>query len=304
MITRHRCGAIEWIDLESPTEEELESIMSEFAIAHQIHEEIMTPTPYPLVVTEPDYVYMILHFPTATTGTGPKNQEIDFIVGKKFLITVRYEVIDPIYTLHKSLEAKELLRDTKNPEPYLLEQLFRRLYRATREETEGIARTLERIERDIFSGKEQVAVRTISEQARVLLRFETTLGRHTEALFAFLTELKNPRFLGKEFGVSAAHIEAERSHVASLVGSLRAVSGELRTTNDSLLSASQNHAIKMFTLIAFCTFPLTLIAAIFAMETEYKLPFIGEPYDFWVIIGIMVAVDAAFLIFFKLKRWI
>lgn len=304
MITRHACGAIEWIDLEAPTPDELDSVMGEFEIADQIHEEIMTPTPYPLVVTLPEYVYMILHFPTATLGEGPKNQEIDFIVGKKFLITVRYEVIDPIYTLHKSLEASELLSRRKDGEPYLLEQLFRRLYRATREEAESIARTLEHIERDIFSGKEQTAVRTISEEARVLLRFETTLLRHEEALSTFLGELKGSQFLGKGFEVSAANIEAERSHVASLIASLRAVARELRTTNDSLLSASQNHAAKMFTLMAFCTFPLAVIAAIFAMDTAYKPPFIGHPYDFWIIIAIMVIVDSAFLIFFKLKKWI
>lgn len=307
MMTRHQCGAIVWIDLESPPLEELRSVMQEFSIAHQIEEEIISPTPYPLVVSSPAYVYLILHFPTSRTNEGAKNQEIDFIVGKHFLITVRYEVIDPIFALHKSFEAEELVlgkHTGRTTDPYLIERLFRRLYRATREEIETLARSLERIERDIFAGKERQTVRAISEVGRVLLRFETTLARHAETLPAFLQELAAPNFFGRNFRAIAAHIEAERTHVASLVSAYRAVARELRTTNDSLLSASQNHAIKIFTLMAFCTFPLTVIAALFAMETTYKLPFIGESYDFWVIIGIMVAVDAAFLLFFKLKKWI
>lgn len=306
MITRHQCGSLEWIDLESPTIEELRSVMQEFNIASQIEEEIISPTPYPLVVSFPEYVYLILHFPTMHPEEGTKSQEIDFVVGKNFIITARYEVIDPIFALHKSFEAEELLEQNKKTahESYLLERLFRRLYRATREETEQMSRVLDRIERDIFSGKERVTVRSISDVARILLRFETTLTRHQETLGTFLSELKSAQFFGKGFGTIASHIEAERAHVVSLVSSYRAVARELRTTNDSLLSASQNHATKMFTLVAFCTFPATLIAAIFAMETSYHPPFIGHPYDFWLIIGFMVLVDAAFLLFFKIKKWI
>jgi Mg2+ and Co2+ transporter CorA len=280
--------------------------MQEFGVAAQIEEEIISPTPYPLVVSFPEYVYLILHFPTMNTAEGAKNQELDFVVGKNFIITVRYEVIDPIFALHKTFEAEELVQGERQgpQERYLLEQLFRRLYRATREEVEQIARVLDRIERDIFSGKEQTTVRSISDIARTLLRFETTLTRHGDILSTFLSELKTGDFFGKEFSIIASHIESERAHVASLIASYRAVARELRTTNDSLLSASQNHAAKMFTLMAFCTFPLAVIAAIFAMDTAYKPPFIGHPYDFWIIIGIMVLVDSAFLLFFKIKKWI
>lgn len=304
MITRHERGGMTWIDLEAPTREELSSVVAEFAIAPEVEGEIVAPTPYPLFVSSPDHQYLILHFPTTDLEGGARNQEIDLIIGKHYLITVRYEVVGTIQSLHRAFEAEELLGiPADGAGPALIERVLRRLYAAMGEEIERIASKLERIEGDIFAGKERKTVRRISEAGRVLLRFDTTLARHQEPLAAFLMELSSTEFFGKKFQGQASRIEAERAHVASLVASYRAVARELRTTNDSLLSASQNDAMKVFTAITVAFLPLTLIASLFGMHTEYE-PIIGTPHDFWTIIGLMIVVELVLMAFLKWKRWL
>lgn len=305
MITRHTRGKVVWVDMESPTHEELTSIMREFHIDARIEEEIVSPTPYPIVVSFPSYIYLILHFPTTEASGGAKRQEIDFIVGKNFIITARYEVIDTIYNLHKVFEAEELLGMPTHEvhASELFERMMRRLYGAIRQESERIGLMLERIEKDIFAGHEREIVRTISEVNRILLRFDTTLRRHGESLDTVFDHLSSASFFGKGFSVHASHISAERNHVASLISSYREVAGELRITNDSLLSSSQNQVMKSLTIMSFVTFPLTFLAALFAMETDY-LPIIGIHGDFWIIVAIMLSLALSFLTFFKVKRWI
>jgi len=304
MITRHVRGDMQWVDLESPSREELRAVMTEFSVDPTIEEEIIIPTPYPLSVTFPEYAYLILHFPTAEASGGARNQEIDIIVGKEFLITVRYEVVGSILSLHKAFEAEELLGIPKTDAgPALVERLLRRLYSAMMEEVDRAAKKLDRIEADIFSGKERKTVRAISEAGRVLLRFETTLVRHIEPLDEFLNELSTPAFFGKKFMTQAARIKTERIHVAALVTSYRAVARELRTTNDSLLSSSQTEALKIFTMITVAFLPLTFIAGLFGMHTEYE-PLTGHPYDFWLIIIIMLVVELLLILYMKLKKWI
>ena len=182
MVTRHTRGKITWIDLESPSHSELSEVMREFSIDERIEEEIISSTHYPLVISSPKYQYLILHFPTADPSTGTRNQEIDFIVGKNFLITARYEVIDTIHSLHRVFEAEELLglprADTLTA--HLLERILKRLYGAIREEMERASRLLEHIESDMFSGKERETIRDISDIGRVLLRFQTAVSRHQE----------------------------------------------------------------------------------------------------------------------------
>jgi magnesium transporter len=305
MITRHERGGVTWIDLEAPTAEELAQVVEEFQIDPRVEEEIVSPTPYPLVIEADSYVCLVLHFPTADPNGGARGQEIDFIVGADFLITCRYEVITSVYNLHRVFESEELLGIGKKKPTTgdLLERIMRQLYAAITDEAEGTSRMLEKIEDDIFGGKERETVLNISAVNRVLLRFDTTLARHREPLNDFLTHLALPHFLGKGFSKHRAHIEAEHEHAARIVSSYREVAAELRDTNDSLLTTAQNEIIKRLTVMAFLTFPLTLVAAIFAMHTKHT-PILGHVYDFWIIIGMMTVLGVFLVIFFRKKRWL
>lgn len=305
MITRHVRGKTVWVDLECPTEDEITNVMREFDIDERVHEEISTPTPYPLSIAFPGYSYLILHFPVMGSEDGTRSQEVDFIVGKQFLITTRYESVESLHNLHKILEAEELLG---LPEKTLktagmLERVLGRLYASISGDIEQAGKRLERIERDIFSGKEQQTVRTISDSGRILLRFETSLARHEEPLADFLAALSTPAFFGSSFEEHATRIEARRIHAASLVSSYRAVARELRMTNDSLLSASQNQVTKTLTVMAFTALPLTLIASIFGMNTDV-MPFVDSEYGFWIILGLMVGVSLALVVYFRVRKWL
>lgn len=305
MVTRHTRGKITWVDLETPTHDELSDIMREFSIDERIEEEIIAPTHYPIAISFPKYQYLILHFPTADPSSGTRNQEIDFIVGKNFIITARYEVMDSIHNLHRVFEAEELLG---LPHPgsradELLERLLRRLYGAIREEMEHTARVLEHVENDMFSGKERDTVHTISDVGRVLLRFQTTLARHEEPLGIFLKELVAPAFFGKTFTEHAAHIEGEREHVADMVRSYREAATELRATNDSLLNASQNEIVKRLTVVAFLVTPITVLATLFNMNFAV-FPFMDDPNGFWIVIILGMVTSLVAFVIFKLKKWL
>lgn len=304
MVTRHTRGKITWVDLEAPTYDELSEVMRDFNIDPRVEEEIVTPTPYPLSLASTEYLYLILHFPTTDPNGGTKNQEVDFIVGKDFLITARYEVMDSLLTLHRVFEAEELVGATDHTKADgVLELVLRRLYGAIREEMERVAHNLERIEKDIFSGRERETVRTISETARVLLRFETILARHEEPLDDFLAAAASPEFFGKAFAGNAARIRAEHDHVAALVSSYRAVARELRITNDSLLTSSQNEIVKTLTMMAFILAPASLIAGLFGMNV-HGIPFADHPYAFWIIVCVFFTVCGSFYIAFRLKKWL
>lgn len=304
-MTRHVRGKVTWIDLESPTPEELRAVMHEYGVDPRVEEEIISPTAYPVVIPFPKYVYLILHFPVSDPTQGSRNQEVDFIVGKRFVITVRYEVIEPLYNLHKVFESEELLgvpwkMDTADE---LVERIIRKLYASIREETERIADQLVKIEADIFSGKERQTVHAISKAGRVLLRFETALARHGESLPQFLDTLTKPALFGAKFRTHALHITAERDHLVSLVGSYRAAATELRNTNDSLLSARQNSIMQKLTVLASAAFPLTLIAGVFGMNTEH-MPFVNHPLGFWIILFLMLIALVGAIALFRIRKWL
>jgi len=54
--------------------------------------------------------------------------------------------------------------------------------------------------------------------------------------------------------------------------------------------------------MAFITFPLTLVASIFGMNTSF-IPLVGATHDFWIVIAIMIAASLTMVAYFKHKRW-
>ena len=78
---------------------------------------------------------------------------------------------------------------------------------------------------------------------------------------------------------------------------------ELRETNNSLLSTKENETMRILTIMALLTFPLALLVSILEIDTVNN-PIRHMPYDFWIILGIVIAVGASMYLYFKHKKWL
>lgn len=305
MLFRHEHSGGVWIDLEQPSEEDVRRIAEEFPIGRRIEKEILSPNPSALTEADADTVLLILHFPTHGGEDGSaKNQEVDFIVGDDFIITVRYEVVAPIHHLKKLLEARELVSaQGALTTGILLELIFAHLYAAVRDHASHVASRLESIERDMFDGHERATVRAISSVNREFLHLDAALAGHEEPLGRFLSALSAREAFDQAFAERAARILAERARVARVAAAHRAVAAELRETNSVLLETRQNEIMKTLTIVNFVFLPLGLISWIFAMRTE-GMPLIGSPNSFWIVLALMLAVALSLIGFFAKKRWL
>lgn len=300
----HHGGA--WVDLENPTPEEIRSVVREFGVSERIEAELLSPTPSPLVAGDDSSMLLVLHFPThdAQIDGETKSQELDFVVGKHFILTVRYEVIAPLHHLKRLLETEALMTGgAPITTDVLLEILFVHLYTAVRDHASRNAERLAAVERTMFSGQERQAVRAISEISRAFLHLDASLAAQQEPLSRFLTSLEARNFFGSAFAERMTRITAQRAQVSHLVHTHRAIAAELRETNNALLSAKQNEIIQILTVVSFIFLPLALIAKIFAMKVD-SMPLIHDPNGFWIILSIMFVIAAGLTLFVARKRWL
>lgn len=253
MISRHDYKGGVWVDLEQPSEEEIHDIVKEFSISKQFEKEMVSPTPSPMVAAADGAMLLVLHFPAHGADNGDtRNQEVDFIVGGDFIVTVRYEVVAPLYHLKKLLETEELVSGRGSlTTDVLLEVLFAHLYTSVRDHIDHAADTLARVEKDMFDGHERTTVRSISEISREFLHLEAMLATQEESLGRFLKALADRSFFGASFAARTERILAERSQIAQLISTHRAIATELRETNVALLGARQNEIMKKLTIITF-----------------------------------------------------
>lgn len=304
MVTRYTHKTLTWVDLESPTQEEVRSIMSEFHLNPLVAEELLSPTLKPKVEPYDNCIYLILHFPASKHSHGAdRNQEVDFIIGKNFLITTRYDTIDPIHKFSKVFEVNSILdrSDMGTHAGYLFFYMIQKLYRALSHELEYVETSIKYIEEQIFNSRERDMVMELSHVSRKLLDFKQALSAHKDILGSF--ELAGKQFFGDAFGYHLRTIIGEYYKVENAVRFQLETATELRETNNSLLSTKQNEIMKVLTIMAFVTFPLTLISSVFGMNTKV-LPIVGQPNDFWIIIAIMGAIALLFFVFFKYKKWL
>jgi magnesium transporter len=311
MVYRQEHHGGVWVDLESPTDEEIREVAREFGISERLESEILSPTPFPLVSGDESAAFAVLHFPShgnehnvQSAESDTVSQEVDFIVGKHFIVTVRYEVVAPLHRLRKLLESEEILggKSAITTET-LIEVLFAHLYAAVRDHTNHVADRLARTEHEMFAGRERPAVRAISSISREYLHLLAALANQTDPLDRFLKALARQEYFGPAFTERAERIRSERSQVEKLIHTHFALATELRETNSALLNATQNEIMKTLTVINFIFLPLGLISWIFAMRTE-GMPIVDSPNAFWIVIGIMFGVSLFLTLVFARKRWL
>src|SRR3989344_835850 len=303
MHARHRHGHITWIDLESPNALEVRQIATEFDIAEGVAEELISPTTKARAEFYADYVYIVLQFPAVKHSHKSRQQEIDFVIGQDFLITARYETVDALHKFSKVFEAQAALNTAPPYEHagFLFYYMLRKIYHGLDNELDLIRHELTLIEEHIFTGLEVEMVQAISKSARALMNLRQTIEPHREILRAL--EESGEDFFGADFGRFLRELLGEYYRVHNHIMRTTDFLHELRETNNSLLSTKQNETMKIFTIMAFTTFPLTLIAAIFTVPTD-RTPIIHPQNGFWIILVMMLFTASCMFLYFRHKKWL
>lgn len=303
MISRYKYRELVWVDMESPTNEEVRAIMEEFDIHPIAADELLGPSLRPKVDHYENFIYLILHFPAIRHSHQTKSQEVDFLIGKKFLITVRYELLDPLHKFSKVFEVNSILDKSEIGEHagYLFFYMIRKIYSALGHELSIIGDTLASIEERIFAGQEREMVEELSKIHRDLLEFHRALRMHRGVLQSL--SIASQEFFGKKFVHYTENIVGEYLKVEEMLQDQKEVLNDLRSTNDSLLTTKTNEIMKVLTATTFIILPATLIGQVFGMNTLYT-PFVGMEYDFYVVLIIMILVALTTFAIFKVKKWI
>lgn len=304
MIARYTYSGITWIDLESPSKEELSLLAEEFSLPHLVAEEMLSSTLRSKVDLYDNLIYLILHFPvTNRKGTEySKEQEIDFIIGQNYIITTRYELVDSIKQFSKVLEHS--VSNPAKKEFYqvgiLFVEMMKHIYKRSLSELEDISDSMHMIEKHIFEKNEDSVVREISKAKRKLIDFKQTLRFHQPILESF--ENASKRFFGDEYSYHAALITSEYNKVNRLLESNSDILHDLQDTNNTLLTTRTNEIMRTLTIITFVMVPLNIIPGIFAMTSNFV--FIQTIRDFFFVVFATCVATLAIFIYFRFRKWL
>src|SRR3954464_7017471 len=110
-VLRQQGDGVAWIDLYKPTQEEFESVAQELELPPRVIEDAIKPQQRPKVVRYGDSIFVVLKTARYLDETEKVEfSEVHVLVGKYFVVIVRYEEIPALDEVRRWLEGEpELL---------------------------------------------------------------------------------------------------------------------------------------------------------------------------------------------------
>lgn len=298
-------GTIKWLNITDAGKKEIQYLRQRynFSLNHLQAASVKASSPRPIVEKGPDYLFIIIHFPSQTNGI-VHSGEIEFFIGKDFLVTMH----DNIQTLNKFFNFCKKDVDSMLSVKYesvavllfeILEKLMLDCYNIIDKTTIDIAK----IEEIIFSLEPKKAVSDILVLRRNVINMRKIMQNHKniiKKLIEFDTNLVREKDIKKYY---FQLLDLSKRIWESLENQKEMVE-VLNSTNESMLNYHISDIMKTLTIFSVIVFPLTLFAAVFGMNTVESMPFVNHPLGFWYIVGIMLVASLLMLLFFERKNWL
>ncbi len=294
MINTYSFKKVTWIDLESPTKDEVREVMEKFKIHPLAAEDLLLPSPRSKIEQYGEFISLTLHFPAWKQSHKDNTQEIDFVIGKDFLITARYDTIDALYKFSKMFEVNSVLERNGlfgEHAGYMFYYMIREMYRAVQNELDSVKDAMTEIEKKTFTGNEREMVFEISNTSRKLLSLKHTTSLHDDILTEW-SEISRSYF-GAGYEKCIQSIKTEYHKVSKTISGLSESLKEMRETNDSLLETKQNKIMTTFTMVTIISAFINIMASWFLIESPDS-PIHDKPNEFWLA-GLLMLTTALVL---------
>ncbi len=294
-----------WIDINRPSEHDIKYLRKRFKIHPLVLDELIDPSPRPIVELHENYVFLVFYYPMYNIQTRKtSSRELNIIVSKEAIITSHDKVIPPLKTLFDSCKFQKQAQKTYLSEGtgqvlyYIISAFWKNCFK----KLEKINERIDNIQKDIFSGKEKEMVLEISLVKIDIINFWRIVEPQKEVVESLLKE--GLEFFGKSLLPHFSDILGTYERVSNALETNKATILALEDTNQSLLSTRINEIMKVLTIFSVILLPLTLIASIWGMNFPLSLPFANSPMGFWRIFGIMLIILAAMIIYFRKRKWL
>jgi magnesium transporter len=298
---RPEASEIFWADFADTSEATRKLLADTFHFHELAIEDAVAEAHHPKVEPYDGVLYVILHGIVAgKRAHGFVTQDIDFFLGRNFLVTVHHHNSRSI-----DEEQKIVLRHGTmlGEGPCgLLHRIIDRMVDHYAPEADELEDRLEKLEHLVFKGGRVNPLREIlqlksdiASLRRVVLPQRDVVSRLARREFPQISDSLSYRF--RDVHDHLVRLADEAVFLQDRVTGL--LDAHLSTQSHRL-----NQVMKVLTVISTIFMPLTVLASVYGMNVN--LPHLpgGADAQFWWILGIMLSLSAAMLLVFRKMDWL
>jgi magnesium transporter len=290
-----------WMDLAAPSSDEFAVLTDVFHFHPLSVEDARSSLQFPKVEQYPNYLYLVLHGidSQASSTRGFSTRDIDFFLGRNFLVTVHDGVSRSVERMREACPQYEhLLSEGPVSLCHRIVDLMVDNYRPV---TEALEDHVEALEERAMAGRTQMVghvmkvKRELAQMRRVLVPQRDAIGRLARREFPTISDEMAFRFRDV-----FDHVVRMTEEVVLFQDRMNGV----LEVNLASVSNRLNQIMKVLTVMSTIFLPLTVLTGMWGMNIE--LPHLpgGPGAQFWWIGAIMGFVSLAMLVVFRLNRWI
>lgn len=286
-----------WIDIEGPTEADLQVLAIEFGFHDLTLEDCLHQHQRPKSETFDDHTFMVLYeFVTPVTQTGPvASRELMMFMGARYVVTVH---ATPVTSINQAAERWRLVpgleADIATYLAYLVTDAAVDTYFPV---VDALTDRLETLEDDIMEGRDEAvlsAIATLKKQTLGVRRLITPLRD------IFMVQMRGP---GSQFGVKTfAYFQDVLDHLMRVTDAIDIHRDVLASAIDlymSTVSNRTNETMKKLTVLSTVLMTCALIAGIYGMNFAH-MPELHHQYGYYGALWMMAGTS---LVLTGLFRW-
>lgn len=291
-----------WINIDGLHEVSIiEMLGKNFEIHPLVLEDILHTSQRPKVEDYEKYLYIVLRmFFYSPESKEIKNEQVSFVLGKKYLITFQEDTGDVFDTVRDRLRKGGPRMRNSGPD-YLAYALIDAIVDSYFHILEQIGDEIEELEDRILLDPEQSDLQAIHNLRRELILLRKSVWPLRE-LLSILQRNEN----GIIRHQTQIYIRDVYDHTIQIIDTIESyrdmVMGMLETYLSSI-SNKMNEVMKVLTVIATIFIPLTFLAGVYGMNFKHFPELDKEwmyPWGFW---GFIMFCGGLMYFYFKHKKW-
>src|ERR687886_71718 len=291
--------AVAWIDFYKPTQEEFESVAQELELPSRVIEDAIETHQRPKLVRYGDSLFVVLK--TARYLDEPEKvhfNEVHVLVGKDFVVTVRYEEIAALEEVRRRLEGEpELLR--QGPQP-ILHEIMDQIVDDYEPVLEGLGTDIQEVEGEVFGGNAGVSQR-IYELSRELVQFQRAISPLARALERIAQSDEHD--IDPEVRSYLRDLHDRVLRVKEPAEGFRDMLSDILVVNLTLISVRQNDQTKKISAWAAILIVPTLIAGIYGMNFDH-MPELHWTFGYPAVLVVIALICLLLYRWFRRVGWL
>lgn len=308
-ILKNNNQDLQWVDIVRPTHEDRNAVKKLFPFINDRDiSEAWSNTERSKIAKREQYIYLDLLVPIYNhTTRSIEIDEIDFFIGKHFVITVHQGTLPPITGLSTRCQKNDQHRSnllSSNSE-YLFSNLLRHLLDYTSPLIDHINDELDQLKHKIFGNESsRIIVKDILLTRRNITDLRKALRGHSALIAHIIKNDKHeqPLFYLKHHALFNELIDYS-NEIWGTLESYKEIIEALEDANESMISHMLNDIMKTLTVFSVILLPASLLASIFGMNAKF-IPLAGHPLDFWFLCVIILCVSATMFGIIWKKHWL